>query len=225
MQNATRRRLLGLLALLGAGSALAQAPAPAPVRVYLVPLDDFSEYLAGNMAKQLQQELGIKVSPSMRLAPLALQNLPETNQVAGEDVLTLATEASARLPNLDASTYRVFLTMRDINAKAGDFRFQFSMHQPELNSSVVSMARLLEPGASRYHPTERAAQRMFKMVKRAVGELHLGWRRSTDPNDLMYAPLMGVVDIDMLGLDHRLVGGETTPVAANAGSAAPHRVQ
>lgn len=225
MHRPNRRRLLGLLALLGAGTASAQHAAPPPARVYLVPLDDFSEYLAGNMARQLEKELGIRVRSSMRLAPLALQVLPDSNQYAGEDVLVLAADASARLPGLEASTYRVFLTMRDINAKAGGFRFQFSMHQPELNSSVVSMARLLEEGASRYHPTERAAQRMFKMVKRAVGELHLGWRRSTDPADLMFAPLMSVADIDRVGLAHRLLGGDATPPAAAIGTAASHGVQ
>ncbi|MCS0588942.1 hypothetical protein ACFQ09_11630 [Massilia norwichensis] len=214
MVQPTRRRLLAGLALLGAGPALAQVQVQvqyhAPTRVYLVPLDDFSEYYAGELASQLQAALGIRIRSSMRLPPLDLPLLPGTEQYAGEELLMRAAGASAGLPGLLPSTYRVFLTARDINASAGGFRYQFSMHMPALNCSVVSMARLLD-GADPSQPAGPAATRMLKMVKRAIGELHLGWRRSTDRHDLMYAPLMSVRDIDRLGAAHRMEEGEGEP--------------
>ena len=43
---------------------------------------------------------------------------------------------------------------------------------------------------------------MYKLIKRAIGEMHLGWRRSTNPDDVMYAPLMGLQDLDRIGTRH-----------------------
>lgn len=207
MHQPKRRRLLGMLALLAAQPALAQFPGSAPAAVYLVPLDDFPEGLASRFATLLQEELGIEVKSSMRLPPLQVAPMPGSGQAPAEELLLRGTEASRHLPGLVPSTYRVLLTLRDINAQSGRFRFQFSMHHPELNASVVSMARLMDEA----EPSERSAQRMYKLVKRAVGELHLGWRRSTDSRDLMYAPLMHVGDIDRIGTIHRPLDPSAPP--------------
>jgi hypothetical protein len=32
--------------------------------------------------------------------------------------------------------------------------------------------------------------------------MRLGWKRSADPEDLMYAPIMGIEDLDRIGLEH-----------------------
>lgn len=209
MDNPTRRRLLGALALVGVGPALAQPGPSDQIRVYLVPLDDFPEALAGNVARVLEQDMGLRIKASMRLPPLAIPVLPATGQYVAEDLLVRAAAASDRLPGLTRRTHRVFLTTRDINAQSGNFRFQFAMHMPDLNSSVVSSARLNEVAGQQL--SERGAQRVLKMVKRAVGELHLGWRRSTDRHDLMYAPLMSVGDIDRLSIAHQPATATPSP--------------
>ncbi|HBZ06794.1 MAG TPA: hypothetical protein DEP03_10590, partial [Massilia sp.] len=85
----------------------------------------------------------------------------------------------------------------------GQFRFQFSTHSPNLNCSVLSMARLVELEDGKPRLTVRTGERTIKLAKRAVGELHLGWRRSADPEDLIYAPLMSVEDLDRIGNEHR----------------------
>lgn len=206
MNDPKRRRLLGMLALLLAQPALAQLPGPVAA-VYLVPLEDFPEGLASRFATLLQEELGIEVKSSMRLPPLQVEAMSGSGQWPAEELLARGTQASRHLPGLAPSTYRVLLTLHDINAQSGTFRYQFSMHMPGLKASVVSMARLMDAE----EPTERAAQRLFKLVKRAVGELHLGWQRSTDPRDLMYAPLMHVGDIDRIGTIHRPLDPSAPP--------------
>lgn len=217
MVELKRRRLVQALAWLGAGVAAATATAQttdgAPVRVYVIPLDDFPEALAGVIAQRLQDELDIRIRPSLRLPPLDVPVLPGTRQLDAEALLARGTAASARLPELSPATYRVFLTARDINSAPGNLRFLFAKHMPSLQSSVVSMARLVDDGTAAVEPDVRtqALERMHKMVKRAIGELHLGWRRSTDPADLMYAPLMSVTDIDRLGNEHREPGGTSPP--------------
>lgn len=198
-----RQVLLFTLALLGSGAALAAKPEGNAVAVYVVPLDDVPEALSATVAHALARQLGIRVRAGMRLPPLRIPVLPGTDQYAGEALLERAVRASARLPGLGPNTYRLFLTAHDINAQAGGFRYQFSMHSPNLRSSVVSMARLFEIVDGEPRLTNRTGERTVKLAKRAVGELHLGWQRSTDPEDLMYAPLMGLEDLDRIGNEHR----------------------
>lgn len=171
------------------------------VAAYMVPLDDFPEEMAATLAKILQADLKLRIKGSLRLPPLDIPILPGTNQAIAESLLELAAPASAAWA--EPGSHRVFLTMRDINARSGNFRYQFSMHAPELRCSVVSLARLLEYDSGAPHMSQRSALRLHKLVKRAIGELQLGWQRSTDPDDLMYAPLTGLPDIDRIGLRHR----------------------
>lgn len=195
--------LLSAAALLGSSVALAARPGGESVAVYVVPLDDVTEALSATVAHALARQLGIRVRAGMRLPPLRIPALPGTSQVAGEALLERAARASARLPGLGPATYRLFITARDINTQSGGFRYQFSMHSPDLRCSVVSMARLFELVDGEPRLTNRTGERTVKLAKRAVGELHLGWQRSTDPDDLMYAPLMGLEDLDRIGNTHR----------------------
>lgn len=208
-----RHMLLTGLALLGSGVAFAVKPRADIVPVYVVPLDDFPEDYSANVARALASQLGIRVRAGLRLPPLRIPVLPETNQYASEALLERAVRASARLPGLGPETYRLFLTTRDINSQTGNFRFQFSMHSPSLNCSVLSMARLVEIENGEPRLTVRTGERTIKLAKRAVGELHLGWRRSTDPDDLMYAPLMSVEDLDRIGNEHREQAEPAAPAA------------
>jgi len=208
-----RHVLLSAVALLGSGVALALKPGSESVAVYVVPLDDVPEALSATVAQALARQLGLRVRAGMRLPPLRIPMLPGSEQYAGEALLEHAVRASARLPGLGPDTYRLFLTARDINAQAGGFRFQFSMHNPTLNASVVSMARLFEFVGGEVHLTNLTGARVVKLAKRAVGELHLGWKRSTDPEDLMYAPLMGLGDLDRIGNEHREEAPTASPPA------------
>lgn len=199
-----RHVVLTGLALLGSGAALAvRSRGGEIVPVYVIPLDDFPEAYSANVAKALASQLGIRVRAGMRLPPLQVPVLPGTDQYVAEELLERAVRASTRLPGLGPETYRLFLTTRDINAQSGAFRFQFSMHSPNLKCSVLSMARLVEVENGEPRISQRTGERTVKLAKRAVGELHLGWRRSTDPEDLMYAPLMSVEDLDRIGNEHR----------------------
>lgn len=209
----SRRRqfLLAALAALGSGAVRSQPGPLDGVPVYLVPLDDFPEDLAGTLARALQEGLGFRVKASLRLPPLRLPVLPGTNQLIAEEILQQGAAASARLPEATLTTYRLFLTTRDINGRSGNFRFQFSTHNRVLNSSVLSLARLLDYERERPVFNERAVSRLLKMSKRAIGEMVLGWKRSPDPADLMYAPIMGLADLDRLGLEHRQESAPSPP--------------
>jgi predicted Zn-dependent protease len=198
-----RRQLLALLPFLFLASTSRGESAPLDaVAVYLVPLDDFPEALSSTLARSLQQSMGFRVKASLRLPPLRIDTLPGTNQLGAEILLQEAARASARLPEATPATYRVFLTLRDINLASANFRFVFSSHNKSLNCSVVSLARMLEYVNGKPSLGNLSTLRLLKMTKRAIGEMYLGWTRSTDPNDVMYSPLMSLQDLDRIGLDH-----------------------
>jgi predicted Zn-dependent protease len=207
-----RRTLLLLLSLLPfhAIGGAEMHPLDA-VPVYLVPLDDFPEELAAALAKSLQNNLSLRVKASLRLPPLPIASVAGTNQLVSDDILLLASKASSRLPEASPTTYRVFLSTRDINARSANLRFQFSAHNKALNCSVVSLARLLEYAGERPVLTERAISRTQKMIKRAIGEMYLGWKRSPNPDDIMYSPLMSLDELDKLSLDHAEEPKEKAP--------------
>lgn len=207
-----RRRLLLALPLLWLGRAAAEQSSPLDsVAVYLIPLSDFPENLAAALARSLQDGLGLRIKASLRLPPLAVDKLPGTNQLVSESLLAAGLKASAGLPEAAPGTYRVFLTTQDINSRSANFRFQFSSHDKNSNSSVISLARLLEYVEERPTLTDRSVLRLVKMTMRAIGEMKLGWQRSPDPNDLMYSPLMGLDDLDRVGLDHAEPGHAPAP--------------
>jgi predicted Zn-dependent protease len=181
------------------------------VPVYLVPLDDFPEELAAALAKSLQNNLGFRVKASVRLPPLTIGTVPGTTQLVSDDILLQGSRASSRLPEASATTYRVFLTIKDINSRSANLRFQFSAHNKALNCSVVSLARLLEYVGERPVFTERSVSRIQKMTKRAIGEMYLGWKRSPNFGDIMYSPLMSLDELDKLGLDHTENPPEQSP--------------
>ena len=100
------------------------------------------------------------------------------------------------------TTYRMFLTTRDINFRSATLRFVFSAHNPEINASVVSLARLYDYVDDKPVLTQRSLLRLLKLAKRAIGEMRLGWKRSSDPGDIMFAPLMSLDDVDRMGINH-----------------------
>jgi predicted Zn-dependent protease len=181
------------------------------VAVYMVPLDDFPSELAEALAKALQQKLNLRIKASIPLPPLSLTTLPGTNQYAGDDIIVQGAKASARLPEMSQTTFRLFLTGKDINTKSGNFRFQFSAHSKLLNCSVISLARLLEYSNGRPVFTQMTVTRLIKLSLRAIGELQFGWVRSTNPEDVMYSPLMTRDDLDRMGFDHTEKSPEESP--------------
>ncbi|MGH8493314.1 MAG: hypothetical protein ACRERR_09455 [Moraxellaceae bacterium] len=198
------RIFLALLIMLTAcaSPARAQEASPDTVAVYLVPMEDFPEAVAAKLARQLSDDMKLWVKATVRMGKLDVLKLPGTNQFIAEDILAKAQPIIRSLPEASRQTYYVLLTTRDINSSSGNFRFQFSMHVREARSSVVSIFRMLEFHNGRYFATQRSYERLLKMTKRGIGEIYLGWERSSNRGDIMYSPIMSVQDLDSIGLQH-----------------------
>ncbi|MEI8571435.1 hypothetical protein J0667_05705 [Methylomonas sp. WH-1] len=173
-----------------------------PVNVYLIPLNDFSEDVAAQIGRDLSKEFGLWVKGTVAMGTQGLVPMPGTRQFAAEDIFEQAKTVMQRLPEADSNTYFIFLTNRDINSRARNFRFQFSFHDKVCRCSVVSAARMHPEPENSPGSRQHLESRFIKMTKRAIGQMVLGWERSSDINDLMYSPIMSLDDIDHLGNRH-----------------------
>lgn len=200
-----RRLLISLALLYATVTPLAQTVEPQSqdyVRVYIVPLHDFPEQIAEEVARFLTEDLKFQVRSTLRLGDLGIQPMSGTQQLSADQILEESAPTIRRFPESGPKTYFLLLTGYDINATSRRTRFVFSWHHPASNSSVLSVGRLLEFQGNQPKIDSRFYDRLFKMSKRAVGELHLGWKRSNDPADVMYSPIMSLEDLDRLSLRH-----------------------
>ncbi|MFM9916646.1 MAG: hypothetical protein ACKVOX_12615 [Rhizobacter sp.] len=170
------------------------------VALYVLPTDGISEQGTSAIARALTRDTGLWVKSTVWVAPGNIEPLAGTNQYPAEDYLALGVPFSRQLLDANARTYFIVLTDKDINSRTQNFRFQFSMHSPMARTSVLSIARLGYMTDGTLAPSDVVASRVQKMLMRIVGEMRQGWKRSAEPTDLMFAPVMSVEDIDRMDL-------------------------
>lgn len=171
------------------------------VDVYLIPLDDFDLELTVSIAKSLSNEMGIRIKPTGKTTITGLTPFAGTTQFSGDDILDAAKQVAQKLPENHANTAYVVLTQRDINMNERTFRFNFSINHYDTRMSIVSSARLVGPKNGKAADEETIHARIKKMVKRSIGLVYYGYSRSSDVNDLLYTPIMGLNDVDRTGND------------------------
>ncbi len=199
-----RRVFLGalsipLLALAQSDRTVPSSPVDSVV-LYIVPTDGFPEQVAATIARQLTTDTGLWVKASLWTPSGVSSPLPGTNQYPAEDYLPLGDALARQLGDASARTYFIVLTDRDINSRAQNFRFQYSLHRPMARTSVLSIARLLYRKDGTPASDAQIGKRMRVMLMRIVGEMKFGWQRTREPADLMFAPIMSIDDIDNIDL-------------------------
>jgi predicted Zn-dependent protease len=208
LKNMNRRKLLVTTAMLPLSLAQAQTwPPPRSsvvdnVVLYVLPTDDVPEDVAANIARALTKETGLWVKASVRVPSGDIAPFAGTNQYPAEDYIALAAPVTKLLEDASPRTYFIVLTDRDINSRDRNFRFLYASHAPMVRTSVLSIARLYFEKDGSYAPADVMSLRVQKMLMRIAGEMKLGWKRSNDPTDLMYAPIMSIDDIDRMSLIH-----------------------
>lgn len=181
---------------------LVQSSPADEVSLYVIPTDGIPEQFAATVARGLTKDAGIWVKSSLLVPSGVTEPFAGTNQYPAEDYIALGITLTNRLRDAGPNTYFIVLTDRDINSRSQNFRFVYSFHNPEVHTSVLSVARLLYTKEGKRAAIEVVSMRISKMLMRIVGEMKLGWKRSTDPTDLMYAPIMSIEDIDRMSLAH-----------------------
>jgi len=202
-----RHLLLAFPVCLTANAQNLDLPLASPVdavNVYIIPTDGISEEAAGGIARALSQDTGLWIKSTLWMPPEGMEPFAGTNQYPAEDYFPMGARAARMLREVSPRTYYIVLTNRDINSKSRNFRFQYSSHSPMANTSVLSIARLMFTNTGAPATNEVVGDRVAKMLLRIVGEMRLGWKRTSDPADLMYAPIMSIDDVDRMSLTHTL---------------------
>jgi len=174
------------------------------VAFYVVPTDGIGENAVAGIARTLTKAFKLLVKATAWTPSDVNEPFPGSNQYPAEDYLPIGARLARTLRDVSPRTYFIVVTDRDINSRSQNFRFQYSLHGPMQNTSVLSIARLVHNADGSRADAEVIGLRALKMLVRIVGEMRLGWKRSSQPQDVMYAPIMSIDDIDRMDLEHTL---------------------
>lgn len=173
-----------------------------PVDVWLVPVADFPESEVATLLRRLRADLPwLRIYEAARIPrPDAIDSADGT-QVVGQKAVEAFAPVARALPKTKSNTACVFLIADDLNIAGGRLRFTFSVNDRNSHVAVVSRARMVLGEGAVPASAEQVDARLYKMVKRQVGELRLGLVRTSERDNLMYSPLMGVPDLDRIGTE------------------------
>jgi predicted Zn-dependent protease len=172
------------------------------VALYIIPTDGIPDEGAASVARALTKDTGLWVKSALWTPSGVEEPFAGTNQYPVDDYLSLGVKLSGGLYDAGPRTYFIVLTDRDINSRSQNFRFLYSSHNPMGRTSVLSIARLVYEKDGTPSADDVVSMRVQKMLLRIVGEIKLGWKRSNDPKDLMYSPIMSIEDVDRMSLKH-----------------------
>lgn len=209
MLNIGLRGIVTALALLLVASCATQPPsirprklAP-PTDVYLVPVGNFPYEFTDQLARKLTEQLKIHVRASLPMGIGDIRSLPKNSQLAAQDLIARAHKVGLRLHNTSKKLVVIALTTRDINDRSQALHFLFASNDLTSHTSVISVARMFGSTAKAEGTPAQVGLRIYKMVKRAIGEQYFGLPRSSDISAIMYAPIMSLEDIDAMGTEYK----------------------
>ncbi len=185
-----------------------------PAAVYLIPLDDFPYDYASQLAGTLSKDLGLNVRATLPMGTADLSPFPDAAQYSVEDIIENASKVGSRLLDSGERSATIALTSRDINDRSRTMRFLFAQHDKGRRTSVISAARMRYGTPAAPATPDKIFLRIYKITKRTIGEQYLGLSRSGNINDLMYAPIMSLDDLDALGM--QFAARSSTAKAAEA---------
>ena len=170
-----------------------------PPALLIIPDQQVGRELGVAFARKVSVRTGL-ASKSTLPAPIDAARRNASGQIVCNDLLTLIEPTANRLRRqYDApDALALLLIGPDMNDASSAFRYMFSFHDAVSRISVVSLARLTL-GADGRATNGKLFDRAFKLIMRAVAEQVYHRPRSLDPKSLMYAPLMGLDDLDAIG--------------------------
>jgi predicted Zn-dependent protease len=169
------------------------------VDVYLLPAGDFPYDFTNQLARHLSDELHINVRASLPMGLADLKELPGGSQLAADEIISRAHQVGLRIEQDNPKLVVIALTTRDINDPQQGLRFLFAHNDFANRTTVISMARMVYTTPKSEANPAQISLRLYKMVKRAIGEQYFGLSRSADISDVLYAPIMSLEDIDAMG--------------------------
>jgi predicted Zn-dependent protease len=170
-----------------------------PVDVWLVPVLGFPDAYTKDLVARLIEDDSIHVRSSVDAGISDSLFFPDNKQMIAEKALIEFSRILSSLSNAKSTTVYIFLTDYDLNGEDRRFRFLFAQNNSQSRMAIISIARLRLNQDGPHEVPSITKLRLFKMTKRQIGELYYGYDRNTDPSSVMYSPLMGLAEIDMIG--------------------------
>lgn len=179
-------------------------------KLIIVPTDGIPSLFLTSLRTKLQAQHKFEVLTTVQTA------LPPNTEIkkTGQHEIIKLVEAGAEVCKNVAinNEYCVLLTNLDINTENSGLRFLFAQHYKGI--SVVSTARLNEAnfGAqlnliSTTILSELIVNRTAKLINKGLGLGYYGYALSNNRKSVMFAPIMGLTDLDSIGdwyLDNEL---------------------
>jgi hypothetical protein len=170
-----------------------------PVDIWLIPVVGFPDSYTVDLIDRLKRDTGLHIRSSVEAGVSPSLFFPDSKQMNANQALREFSRIPASLGPAKSSTTYLFLTAYDINSADRRFRFLFSQNDVEHRRALISIARMKANPDGAGEAPALTKVRLYKMAKRQVGELYYRYSRSSDLNNVMYSPLMGLDDLDMIG--------------------------
>ena len=170
-----------------------------PVDVWIVPVLGFPDAYTKDLVARLTEDDSIHVRSSLDAGISDSLFFPDNKQMRSEKALIEFSRILPSLSNAKPNTVYIFLTAYDLNEEDRRFRFLFAKNNSQSRMAIISIARLRLNQDGPNEVPSITKLRLFKMAKRQIGELFYGYSRNTDPSSVMYSPLMGLDELDMIG--------------------------
>ncbi len=189
----------------GSRAASSEVPAPdydTPVDVWLVPVAGFPDEFTLDLISKLKADTGLHVRSSLEAGVSDSLFFSDKRQMVAENALAEFSKIIPSLGKAKPNAVYIFLTPYDINSRDRRFRFLFAQGSHSQRTAIVSIARLKASASGSGEDPAAAKARLYKMVKRQVGEHYYNYGRSSNLSSVMYSPLMGLRDLDMIGTEY-----------------------
>jgi len=168
--------------------------------VVLIPTEEFPPSEATKLATTVANDTGLQIKVVLPLGTRDWKPFPDRPQYDPDALNTLALPVIERLKTNYGGKVYVILTSLDIGPPDRSLNFMFTRHDHAQKISVVSAAHMLFDERGQQAAPDLIHTRLRKILLRTIALQYYELQRSTDITDVTYSPLMGVADLDQMGL-------------------------
>ncbi len=174
--------------------------AQAARRVYFVPLGDVPPHLLERLVAYCKDKFSLTIE-TLQAVPLESAVVDdETRQLIAEELLALMRRHHARLAD-DPQAILIGITSDDMYLRVRPAR-RFGLAAGEMpRYAVLSTARMEAANPGEEPDPLRLYTRLRKMVSKHIGLMYFRLPQSSNRRSVLYAPILGVDDLDSIGED------------------------
>jgi len=173
-----------------------------PVGIYIVPVWGVDKQVISYLENKLSQQhkVRVKVTTDMGLDKMHFDE--KHQQYVGETIHQSVTKIADSLRQQNKNTPFIVILNEDINSSEFRYRFLFSQHFSD-KISVISLARIDPVNYGNAANPDLKASRALKLTNKALGYHMYDYTPSSDFNNVMYGPIMGLPDLDKVNTWYR----------------------